>query len=720
MALIDIGRWVRERPDELAIVDGASAWTWAELDDHASRAGAGIAASGGPIGLAVPPAAGSIAAIHAMARAGVDVLLLNPRLTKAEVAGLCATAGVRARLGPAELPVADAPPASAGPTTFLVATSGTTARPKLAELPVDRLVASATAWNAVLPPATAWLLSLGLEHVAGLGIAVRAALAGVPVVVPPSPGLGGEGLLAAVAAVAERHGIVVSHLSLVATQLADILDATGDAPPPGGTRSVLLGGGPVPPDLLGRARRAGWPIVTTYGQTETASGVVADGRPLPGVTLRIADDGAIVVRGPMVFAGYRGDPTATAAALDADGSLHTGDLGHLDADRRLVIDGRADGLLVRGGENVAPAEVEAALADHPDVAEVAVVGVPDERLGTVPIALIVARAGTAPTDDALRKHARARLAGFKIPARFVRVADLPRTPLGKVARVEAERIALAAERRHVVIADDGQPLVAWEAGPPGAPVVVLLHATMANASHLAPLARLLAGDARVIRMDRRGSGSSAMARPAPVPVERHVRDLLAVLDAVGIRHAALVGHSFGGVVAIEAARCAPTRVSAVVAWEPPYVPLAPTAWRGRLERVGTAVAAGFAANGPEGAARAFIESLGGPNASARVSRRQRASLERAGTGALADAAMAGLTGEGLDAITAPTLLLTADASEPFYRPIADALAARIGVAATRADIAGSLDHMAAAHTPAPIAAAIRRHLSLPLDANAVP
>ncbi len=718
MAVIDIGRWVRDRPDGLAIVDGASTWTWAELDGHASRGAAGLAAISGPVALAVPPTGASVAAIHAAARAGIDVLLVNPRLTEAEIAGLRATAGAGALLDPAELSAGDPRLPAGRPTTFLVATSGTTTRPKLAELPVDRLVASASAWNDSLPPATGWLLSLGPEHVAGLGIVVRAALAGVAVVVPPSPGLDGRAVLAAFAAARERHGIVVSHLSLVAAQLAAVLDVTGDAPPPDGVRAVLLGGGPVRPELVQRARRVGWPVVVTYGQTETASGVVADGRPLPGLALRIADDGAIVVRGPMVFAGYRGDPTATAEALDADGWLRTGDLGHLDGDGALVIDGRTDDRIIRGGENIAPAEVEAALVDHPGVAEIAVVGVPDARLGAIPVAVLALAPGAAPTDDALRERARARLAGFKIPARFVRVPALPRTSLGKVGRAEVERIAVAAERAHVVAADDGQPLAAWDAGPPDAPAVVLLHATMASAAHLAPLGRLLASDARVIRIDRRGSGSSAMAQPAPVPVERHVRDVLAVLDALGIGRAALVGHSFGGVVAIETARRFPERVRAVVAWEPPYVPVAPAAWRRLLARVGDAVAAGFAVGGPEGAARAFIESVGGAGAWASMPERQRAVIGRAGSGALADAAMVGLTGEGLGAITAPTLILTGEASEPFYRPIADALASRIGAAATRADVGGGLDHLAPGHTPAPISAAVRRHLSLPLDQEA--
>jgi pimeloyl-ACP methyl ester carboxylesterase len=143
------------------------------------------------------------------------------------------------------------------------------------------------------------------------------------------------------------------------------------------------------------------------------------------------------------------------------------------------------------------------------------------------------------------------------------------------------------------------------------------------------------------------------------------------------------------------------------------VPVAPDPWRDLLAQVGDAVDAAFASDGPDGAARAFIESVGGPAAWTSMPERQRAAIGRAGTGALADAAMTGLTGEGLERVMAPVLILTGDASEPFYRPIADALAARIGSAATRAEVGGGLDHMAPGHSPAAVAAAVRRHLDLP-------
>ncbi len=287
------------------------------------------------------------------------------------------------------------------------------------------------------------------------------------------PDLDAGALLATVDAAA-GHGIIVSHLSLVATQLAGLLDALADAPPPDGIRAVILGGGPIPDGLVRRAIRARWPVIPSYGMTETASGVVAEvladrpgaeraaavgdhagtvGRPLPGVELRL-DGGEIQVRGPMVFAGYLDDPAATAAAITADGWLRTGDLGRLDADGRLTIDGRSDGLIVSGGENISPAEVEAALATHPGVREVAVVGVPDPTWSHVPVAILVMAPGAHPSDDELTAHARSRLARYKVPARLIRVPSLPHTPLGKVQRRD---LAALAQQGDPALVEQGDP-----------------------------------------------------------------------------------------------------------------------------------------------------------------------------------------------------------------------------------------------------------------------
>jgi O-succinylbenzoic acid--CoA ligase len=135
----------------------------------------------------------------------------------------------------------------------------------------------------------------------------------------------------------------------------------------------------------------------------------------------------------MIFAGYEGRPDETARAL-RDGWLHTGDLGALDGDGYLAVADRRDDLLVSGGENVYPAEVEAVLLAHPAVTDAAVVGRPDPRWGAVPVAAVVLRPGAEVSDDALAAHCRERLAGFKVPVAYHRLAALPRTPGGKLLR----------------------------------------------------------------------------------------------------------------------------------------------------------------------------------------------------------------------------------------------------------------------------------------------
>jgi len=757
----DLRRHAAERPTDPAVVSGDGVWSWADLDRRAETVAAAVAgvgpAPGEHLALAVGPTALGIAAIHGVARAAVPTVIVHPRLAPPEVAGLVARADVRAvvvdpasgveapshivRIDLAEITgaaTAAAPPRTPAPGStdageLILATSGTTAEPKLARLPPDRIAASSAAWIGFLPPATGWLLSLGLAHVAGIGIVARAAAAGVPVVVPAS--LEPAALLDALAAARER-GIVVSHLSLVATQLAAILDATAGAPPPDGITAVILGGGPIPAPLLRRATAAGWPVIPSYGLTETSSGVVAlpapeaarhletVGRPLDGVELRLGEDGGIELRGPMLFAGYLGDG-ATSETRTGDGWLRTGDIGRLDPDGRLIVVGRHDDVIVSGGEKVAPAEVEAALRSHPAIADVGVVGVADPRWGSVPVAVVVLRADAmATSDDDLRAHAAAHLASYKIPARFVRVAAIPRDGLGKVARADLQALAKpsgkppATEPVHRTIRmDDGQALAVFELPDDAAiadrPVAMLLHATLSTSDQLVRLGRRLADRARVVLVDRRGSGASTMPDPGPVPVPRQVADIIGVLDAIGVGRAVLVGHSFGGVVALETAARHPDRVAAVFVWEPPYLDVAPPAVRRSMARVGDDVARAYADGGAEAAAHRFLDAVAGAGAWDALHPRQQAWIGREGTGALADAAMRGLDPGALAGIACPVVIASGDASEPFYAPIADALAARIGPRATRTRVP-DLRHPAPITDPAVIA-----ELVLPL-LDAVP
>jgi len=248
----------------------------------------------------------------------------------------------------------------------------------------------------------------------------------------------------------------VTLASLVPTMLARVLDAHPRWTPPAHLRAVLVGGAAAPAPLLERAAARGVPVVVTYGLTETCSMVAntpyaerhaaaacAAGRPLPGVELRVVD-GRIEVRGPMRMAGYWGEPPLAAEAW-----LDTGDLGAIDAQGFLHLHARRGDLIVTGGENVYPAEVERELERCPGVVQAAVFGLPDEIWGqTVAAALLVDRE-RPPRDDELRAWIRTRLAPHKRPRRLCRVDRLPQTPAGK-----PDRGALAALAPLLVALDE--------------------------------------------------------------------------------------------------------------------------------------------------------------------------------------------------------------------------------------------------------------------------
>jgi O-succinylbenzoic acid--CoA ligase len=255
-----------------------------------------------------------------------------------------------------------------------------------------------------------------LTHVGGLSILIRSTIYGTGVILP------GRFDTAQVAGLLSDPGERVTLVSLVPTMLARLLDA-GLARPPA-LRWALLGGGPIPPVLVERARIAEVPVAPTYGMTEACSQIATRGWPLPGVELRVAPDGELLVRGD----------TVAASALGADGWLHSGDLGRLDEDGRLVITGRKSDTIITGGENVSPAEVESVLVGHPGVADVAVAGRADPEWGEALVAMVVAREGCSPDPECLRIWCRERLAAYKVPKEFRFVDALPRTGSGKLLR----------------------------------------------------------------------------------------------------------------------------------------------------------------------------------------------------------------------------------------------------------------------------------------------
>lgn len=421
----------------------------------------------------------------AIARLGAVFLPLNTRLTTGELLDLLALGdakallcdrSVEAQVAPlsAVLPVysLDAPrapgvqplPEKSSDNLWLwrssefalpavqsvVFTSGTTGTPKGAQITWFNQYTSAQA-SAQRIGASAedrWLLTLPLYHVGGMTIPFRAALSGAAVVEYDSRGGFDPARLSAM-----LHGQQITHVSLVPAMLHRLLDA-GFAGTPY-LRWLLLGGAAAPPDLLERAFERGLPVAPTYGLTEACSQVAtlppADapnrpgsvGKPLGGTTVTIVrDDGAsapagevgeIVVRGPTVFAGYLNVPNDRALR---NGALYTGDLGFLGDDGYLFVVQRRTDLIVTGGENVYPAEVEAVLRAHPLASDACVVGLPHPEWGQQVAAVLVLKPGAVFDEGEFEAWCRQRLAGYKVPRQLRVVSHLPMTASGKVIRRE--------------------------------------------------------------------------------------------------------------------------------------------------------------------------------------------------------------------------------------------------------------------------------------------
>lgn len=310
----------------------------------------------------------------------------------------------------------------------VISTSGTTGKPKGAMLTGQALTASGTATATRLGGPGQWLLALPPHHIAGMQVLLRSIQAGSdPVVLDVSTGFSVPDF---VRAVAEMTGSR-RYISLVATQL---VKALGDAEASEALASfdaVLLGGGPLPATVAIRAAQARVPVVRTYGMSETCGGCVYDGVALDGVEVRIGPEGRISLGGATVAAGYRNIPEHKAFA--EHGWFHTDDFGELDEGRLRVL-GRLDEAISTGGLTVVPQVGEAALGAHPLVAECAVFGVPDDRLGQRIAAAVVPSAAGAPTLEDLREHVTAALDGTAAPRELHLLDELPRRGIGKLDR----------------------------------------------------------------------------------------------------------------------------------------------------------------------------------------------------------------------------------------------------------------------------------------------
>lgn len=490
-------------PARIALIAGGRRWSFADLDSDATILARALASLGVRAGDRVATLLHNGAApallTHSLLRVGATLVPLNVRLTGAELAWQLEDSAARlliiedrtrdlaarARGGRHDLSLATFDPSNASTLVAetqveldesgfsprlahdadsvlaIIYTSGTTGRPKGAMLTVANFWWSAigSALNIGTREDDRWLACLPLFHVGGLSIVTRSAICGFSVVVHEA--FDPEAVNRAI----DEEGITI--VSVVSVMLERMLDERRGRAYPPSLRCVLLGGSAIPGKLLERCDALGVPAMQTYGLTETTSQVAtlapddavrkpgSAGRPLYPNQLRIVradgndattdEPGEILVRGPVVMAGYAGQPDATASAI-VDGWLRTGDIARRDADGYLYLLDRRDDLIITGGENVYPAEVEAALLSHPLVAEAGVIGLKDEEWGQRVVA-IVGMAGQDQTPvnavELLQAHCRSLLAPYKIPSE-IRIASesLPRTASGKLRRAELrERIA---------------------------------------------------------------------------------------------------------------------------------------------------------------------------------------------------------------------------------------------------------------------------------------
>jgi O-succinylbenzoic acid--CoA ligase len=476
---------VRATPNRTALVRASTGETLdfanldAMVDDLAGRLAALGVETGDHLGMLMETRLAAVCTVYAADRLGAVLVPVGDDLTAGELADQLDVADVTTLVCSAETeatavaafdgpvcsvddathesvrPLSEAVPERVTPTAWdlgdtrlLVFTSGTTGAPKAVRLTQGNLLASAvaSAFRLGLHGDDRWLVCLSLHHMGGLSPVLRMPLYGTTVVLEESfdPGRTADDI----------GSYDVTCVSLVPTMLKRMLDLRGTLAD--SLRVVLLGGAPAPDELVERCRDFSVPVHPTYGMTETASQVATAtpreafgdpgtvGRPLfwTSVTVRDGDGeappgvpGELVVDGPTVSPGYYSDLDATEAAFGPHG-LRTGDVGYLDDEGRLFVLGRVDDQIITGGENVHPREVADVLRAHPMVADVVVVGVPDDEWGELVGALVV------PTDDdltvdAVESYCRERLAGFKLPRVVSFVEELPRTASGTVERAAA-------------------------------------------------------------------------------------------------------------------------------------------------------------------------------------------------------------------------------------------------------------------------------------------
>ncbi len=474
--------WLDERaaqtPNKIALEFNKQTWIYSALNDWAEAIAGHLEAreikceTRVAIHLANQPV--YVALIHALARIGAVAVPLNIRLTESELKWqieqsqcdslICESEliGLSKRIlvselfsTPRQFPARTRPGPGPDSVQGIFFTSGTTGFPKGAMLTFanHRASALASAERLGVDSRDRWLLTMPLYHIGGMSIVFRAVIYGITIVLHPNFDVD-----------MVHHALTkenITIVSLVPTMLHRLLEKYPDFKPSSSLRVILLGGAGAPAGLLEKALALNLPIALTYGLTEATSQVATStpeqtrvkpgsvGKPLPGTTIDILDEsgkslpngeiGEIVVSGRTVMQGYLG-----RSRLKRD--LHTGDIGYRDADGDLWILTRRADLIVSGGENIYPEEVERALMKHPSVSEACVVGVPDDEWGQIVAAAVVLREPCK--GEELIQFLHEQVAGYKVPRRIVFVESLPHTASGKLKRAECTATFLSHHKDH--------------------------------------------------------------------------------------------------------------------------------------------------------------------------------------------------------------------------------------------------------------------------------
>ena len=444
--------------------------SWADVRRRAEAVTAELVARGvrpgQAVGVTLPNGVDLIATLFGVWRAGAVYVPINPRLTDGEIAHVVASTGPAAVVSAAGIETRPDPRTFDADVALVSFTSGTTGRPKPVLLTHSGVVTlldgvigklrgakpastgSGTPAPAPAPAPMPNLIPVSLSLWAGIYNVLFALRVGAPVVV-----MDGFDPLE-LATLVRRHAIRSTVLPPAAMVALVDDERVTDLAPLRFVRSITA---PLSPRQARRFRdRFGIAVLNCYGQTEIGGEIIgwsasdsrahgedklgSVGRPHTGVEVRIETPGAdgageLQVRTPAMSKGYA-DGSDLADRLTADAWFRTGDIARIDDDGFVWIEGRVSDMVNRGGLKVFPAEVEEVLLSSPDVADVAVVGQPDDRLGEVPVAFVVAAPGVAPSSDGLSDYCRAHLAPYKVPVRFEMVDALPRNEVGKVLKAE--------------------------------------------------------------------------------------------------------------------------------------------------------------------------------------------------------------------------------------------------------------------------------------------